>query len=124
MPCPKCLEDPNYHSFTQIGTMNDVRVYYTLPSKVINAKDSSENTANFKLHLDELKGTKWIWIFDCHEMESTQYSSITFMFKVLRVLPPDQINAIEGLWFIRQSSWMQSMLSLVQQTFNVGVLSN
>ena len=123
MSCPKCLQVPNSHSFTMIGKMDDIYIYYSAPAKALEYKETAENMENFKLHLNEVKGKKWIWIFDCHGMEQKHHTSMNFMLKISSFIIAEHQDLIQGFWFIRQNIWMKTALKFLKGFFKAGMIS-
>lgn len=122
MTCPKCLQVPNSHSFTLIGIINDVHIYYTAPAKALEYRETPENMANFRLHLDGTKGKKWIWIFDCYGMQTKHYSSMNYMKNLATILSNEHGDTIQGLWFIRQNAWMKTAINFLKGFFKASLL--
>ncbi len=71
--CPRCIEtNGKAHSFHHVGICSDslTHIYYTAPSKCTEPDDTPEAIDYYLLHLQDTKDKKWIWIFDCQNMNS------------------------------------------------------
>jgi hypothetical protein len=122
MSCQKCLEVPNSHSFDLIGMIDDINIYYTAPAKALEYKETPENFENFKKHLNETKGKKWIWVFDCYGMQLKHCKSITYMKNLTTVLANDHYDFLQGVWFIRQNTWIKAGISILKTLFKAGLV--
>jgi len=73
MPCRKCIQTSiKYHSFDRIGVLADGKtIYYTAPARTQEKEDSPEVVDYYIQHFEETRPNKWIWVFDCQGMKSS-----------------------------------------------------
>jgi hypothetical protein len=114
MPCPKCLEKPNYHSFTVFGKLDDTTsLFYTSPAKTEDFNEDGTKLANIATHIqEETEGTPWIWVLDCGNMSWNHYTEVSFNFGLLKLLV--ESTTLQAIWIVRPNMWIRGVHSLLQ----------
>lgn len=123
MACPKCVEIPESHSFTHFGKFGEANLFYTAPARVLDYKESEQKIVNFKMHLDTAKGSPWIWVFDCGEMQFKHYSSMNYTRRLAQILTNEHEPYLQAIWIIRPNAWLKTTLKFLQSIFKSVLLS-
>ena len=121
MSCPKCQVDPEYHSFTNFGSLEDGgRIFYTAPARAKEDGPYEQFITNFKLHLETAKDSRWIWIFDCEQMK--QSYGLGFLRDLANVLHKDHDLALEAIYLIRPNFLVYTLIKTMQYLLRSDVL--
>ena len=113
MPCKKCLEKPNYHSFVKFGKIGDVNLFYTAPAKAQDLNEDGTKLANVLLHIEEGTEKKpWIWVVDCANMKIKHYTEMSFNTSLMRVLGNDP--HLQAIWILRSNIWIRTTAALLK----------
>ena len=121
--CPACKEQPNTHSFTEFGNKDAIRLCYTAPARANPNETSEVRLTNFKLHLDQAKGTPWIWIFDFAHMESKHHTGIHFTTGLAKILIEDHEPNLKEIILLRMNPWAMFVLNLLKTMFSSPIFS-
>ena len=122
--CTKCKSNPKMHNFIKFGSMNGTALYYTSPVKSQEIIDTPEKFVYFKAHLNQAKAEgKWIWIFDCSDMQTEHFVSIDFSKNLLKEISEHHLDSLMGLWVIHPNTWMRTSISVVTPLFKKEVIS-
>ena len=114
MACPKCIENPESHSFTQFGKFGDANLIYTSPARALDYKESEEKIVNFKKHMDTALGAPWIWVFDCGGMQMKHFSSMNYTRRLAQILTNEHENYLQAIWIIRPNAWIKTTLKFLK----------
>lgn len=121
MSCPKCQVDPEYHSFTNIGSLEDGgQIFYTAHGRAKEDGPYDQMISNFKLHLDTAKDSRWIWIFDCQDMK--QYYSLGLFRDLSNILHKDHNVSLEAIYIIRPNFLVYALFKTMQYILQSNVL--
>lgn len=123
MACPLCLINPDSHSFTNFGKLGETHLLYTAAARVLDYKETPEKIINFKMHLDTMKGKRWIWVLDSGDMEIKHYSSMNYTRQLAQLLMKDHEETIQGIWILRPNLWMRTTLKFLKTLFKAGLFS-
>jgi len=121
MPCSKCLEKPNYHSFVKFGRANNVNLFYTAPAKTEDYNRDGTKLANILLHIEEGTEQKpWIWVVDCGNMKMKHYTEVSFNSSLIKALGNNP--QLQAIWIIRSNMWIRTTATLLKATMKSEVL--
>ena len=123
MACPKCAQVPESHSFTYFGKSDDANLFLTVPARVLDYKESEEKIINFKKHLDTAKGSPWIWVFDCGNMQMKHYSSLNYSRRLAQILANEHDETLKAIWILRPNMWMKGVLKFLKTIFKAGLFN-
>lgn len=125
MTCPQCATNPNSHSFVQIGESPEgVRLWYTAAGKAEELVDTPTKFAYFKTHLDQARGTRWIWIFDCAGMTTRHQSSVGFMRSLVGALSSEHSHLLQGILILHPTIWMRAAITLLSPFLHTKIIRN
>lgn len=100
--CPICQLDPKAHSFVRLGrTPLQVELLYTCPSKAATIPHSDFLTY-FHHHMNDMKGSTWVWIFDCKDIAMKHLLSLNTIQQMLRILREEHTEYLQGIYIINQ----------------------
>lgn len=117
MPCQKCQLRPGYHSFEEIGTQNNVSLFYTSPAKAHDYNEGEEKLSNIKIHINEqTSGKPWTLILDCNNMTTKHYTDVSLNINLLKHIINDK--HFNGIWIIQPNIWIKGIISILQKTSN------
>ena len=114
MPCSKCAEHPNLHSFHHIGTTKQgYEIIYTCPSKTHNFNGADSKFVDyFDEHLRIIEGKSWVWIFDCRGYTMKHMLSIDNLRKLVSYLYKDHADRLQGSYVVHAGPFFNQMLKL------------
>jgi len=116
--CTFCSKNPNAHSFVHLGSNDDVHYVYTSPARAQEYRESEENIQNFKKHFDSMKGKRWVWIFDCANMQLKHLSSFEYTRKLATILTEGHPHTLLAIHIIHPNVWMKTTVKLLQKLFS------
>lgn len=113
MKCPKCLIDPESHSFIKLGTLaNGTHVYYTCPAEAKDKKDGPDMIHYMKLHLDSVKEQNWIWLFDCYNFGEEQATSMQTAMALTKILEQDHSGFLKKIYIVNSAWHFHALIKL------------
>ena len=122
--CPSCKVNPTFHSFMYLGTHEGVKLYMSMLARANDTtKESGQKLADFKHHLDTVRGQKWIWILDCGNMEKRHHSSLDYTKGLAKVLASEHETTLMGMWIIRPTVWMRTTIACIKPFFKSNLVS-
>lgn len=115
MPCRKCAENPDSHSFHHIGTTKQgYEIIYTCPAKTHNFNGSDPEFVHyFDEHLRVLHGKPWVWIFDCREYTTKHMLSMDNLRKLVNYLYKDHANRLQASYVLHAGAFFSQMMKFV-----------
>ena len=123
MPCQKCLEKPNYHSFMNFGSMGDTQLFYTAPAKTEDLNEDGTKLANITIHVnEETSGSPWIWVLDCENMGFKHYTDVSFNIGLLDLL--SKSPTLKEVWIVRSNFWVQAVHTFFQKISSAKIVQN
>jgi len=114
MPCARCAECPDAHSFVYFGKVNATSLYYTSPARAHDYKENAQTYSYYKAHVDSAKGSPWIWVIDCAGMKMKHYSSLEITRKLMQVIMNEHAGILQHVWIIHPNSWMRATLNVLK----------
>lgn len=113
MKCPKCVVDPEAHSFVKLGTLtNGTHLYYTCPFDAKDKKDGPDMVHYIQLHLNEVKQQNWIWIFDCYKFGEEQATSMQTAMAITKILEDDHQGYLKKIYIVNSAWHFHALLRL------------
>jgi hypothetical protein len=114
MPCHKCQQIPNTHSFKVLGkTLNGLTLLYSKPFDALEHEFTQETIQCYYSHLDELQG-QWIWLFDAkdlHKRPTPKLELLRSFYKGVEERYKDNLQCI----YIFHPNWqMQAILNVIR----------
>lgn len=106
MPCPRC----DIHSFERFGIVGTSALFYTAPAKSTDFRTSDHRLADFKLHLDAVKGAPWIWVIDCGNMGREHSAPFSFARGLATILATEHADCLKGIWVMQPNAWFSTIL--------------
>ena len=115
MPCKKCAENPNSHSFHHIGTTKQgYEIIYTCPSKTHNFNGADPDFVNyFDEHLRIIEGKSWVWVFDCKDYSVMHMLSVENLRKLVNYLYKHHADRLHASYVIHAGPFFSQMMKLV-----------
>ena len=71
--CPICKKYENSHSLRVLEELDGIFYLYTCPAKALRYDDREGIIQHYKGVLNDLKGKRWIWIFDARDFSVKHY---------------------------------------------------
>lgn len=115
MPCAKCVENPDSHSFHHIGvTKQGYEIIYTCPAKTLQFNGSDPQFVDyFDQHLRVLDGKPWVWIFDCKDYTVKHMLSIENVRKLVNYLYKEHTDRLQGSYVLHAGPFFSYMMKFV-----------
>lgn len=111
--CPICQIDPEAHSFRRLGkTPFQLEILYTCPGKAKEKPNEKTFLTYFQHHMDDMRPSPWIWIFDCKDMTAAHLLSLSTTKEMLRILREEHSNTLQGIYIINQHWIFKNFLQL------------
>jgi hypothetical protein len=123
MVCPACIKTPNTHSFTYFGKIGETKLFYTSPARADATEDCETRLRNFLVHLEQAKGSPWIWVFDFGYMEIKHHAGIQFTIGLAKYLVETHEDTLKKIILLHTNSWSTFMLQLLQNRFTSGIFT-
>ena len=122
MPCLKCAENPEYHSFRNFGTLQEKNLFYTAPAKTADYNEDGTKLTNIKIHVKEDTLNKpWIWVLDCANMSLVHYTEMSFNIGLLQLL--GETKTLDSVWIINPNIWIRTTIVFLQTFYSNHVLN-
>lgn len=118
MPCTRCAENPNFHSFKKVGhTTNGLAVFYSKPSLGIERRLTEQTMPNYLAHLEEASQEgPWVWVFDSGGLDNLEMPKPRLMkefyFEIQRRVGPTLRKA-----YILNIHWKVALLLSIIRPF-------
>lgn len=113
MPCPKCAEQPGYHSFRLLGHAKDVAIFYTNPESSKDRNEEGTKLEHVMIHIAEgTAGKPWIWVVDCGTMTIADYTELSFNYGIYNMVTSDPL--LQEIWIMRPNGWIQTAIGFFQ----------
>jgi hypothetical protein len=123
MPCPKCLKQPGYHSFSKIGVVEDKALFYTAPAKSVDKNEDGQKLQNFSIDFQEKAENKpWIWVVDCVNMTLEHHTEMSFNKGIVDLLLASKY--VQEIWIMRSNVWARTTIAFFQMFFKTKIFSN
>jgi hypothetical protein len=111
MSCPKCLKQPQFHSFSKCGQLqknnSTINLFYSSLAKSSDTNADGTMLQNIIIHMSEDTQHKpWIWVLNCENMGLKEYTNIYFSVGLLKYLSKDQ--NLQDIWLINSNLWIQT----------------
>ena len=114
MPCKKCQEGRNAHSFENLGTLqNGVSIFYTCPARRSDFHDTSF-LPDFSKHLEETNGKPWIWIFDCQSYQAKHMLSLKDSLGLLHLFETTYRDSLKAVYIVNEAWYFHLFLKTVK----------
>jgi hypothetical protein len=115
MPCSKCADNPNSHSFHHIGTTkHGFEIIYTCPSKTLHFDGSDPQFVEyFDEHLRVLNGKSWVWIFDCKDYTMKHMLSMNNLRNLVNYLNKNHMDKLHASYVLNAESFFGHMMRIV-----------
>ena len=105
MPCVKCINNPDYHSFKKFGKLQDKNLFYTAPAKTDDYNEDGTKLTNIKIHVKEdTLNNPWIWVLDCQKMRLVHYTEMSFNIGLLQLL--NVTETLDSVWIMNPNIWI------------------
>ena len=120
MPCVKCAENPNSHSFHHIGTTKQgYEIIYTCPSKTHNFNGADPDFVKyFDEHLRIIEGKPWVWLFDCSEYSAHHILSLQNIRSVIKYLNEEHGKRLQSTYILHMGWTFHQLLKFVLPLLN------
>ena len=115
MPCAKCADNPNSHSFHHIGTTKQgYEIIYTCPAKTLDFDGSDPQFVHyFDEHLRVLEGKPWVWIFDCKDYTIKHMLSMSNLRNLVAYLNKNHTDRLHASYVLNAESFFGHMMRFV-----------
>ena len=112
MPCPKCLENPGFHSFLFCGQIRNTNLFFSCLAKSSDKNSDGTMLQNIIIHMTEdTKKKPWIWVLNCENMGLKDYTNIYFSIGLLKHLSKDP--TLQDVWLINSNLWIQTTFQIL-----------
>ena len=114
MPCRKCQQTPNTHSFKVLGkTANGVTLLYSKPFDALEQTFTQETLQCYYDHLDELKG-QWVWLFDAKDLHKRPIPKLELLRSLYTGVEERYKDKMKCIYVFHPNWQMQSILNLIR----------
>jgi hypothetical protein len=123
MPCPICLTQPGYHSFSNVGVVQDKALFYTAPAKSLDKNEDGQKLHNFSIDFREEADIKpWIWVVDCVNMTFEHNTDMSFNKGIVDLLSSSKY--VQEIWILRPNMWARTTITFFQIFSKTKIFSN
>ena len=114
MPCQKCKDNPNSHSFHHLGqTKNGCEIIYTCPAKTVGFDGSDPNFVYyFDEHLRMIHGKPWVWLFDCQGFKMEYMLSMSNLRQLVSYLNEKHTDYLQNSYILHAGWAFTQMMSM------------
>jgi hypothetical protein len=123
MVCPACKKIPNTHSFTYFGKVGETKLFYTSPARADATEDCETRLKNFLMHLEEAKGSPWIWVFDFGYMVTKHHTGMRFTLGLAQYLLENHEHTLQKVILLRTTPWTTFILQMLKSRFTSGIFA-
>ena len=120
--CEKCQENPKSHTFIPLGS-DGISYYYTNPGLSEIKSNAPDFMVYYKKHLDQAKGSPWVWIFDCGRMQMADYASFSFVRELNRIFLEEHSDFLQKILVIHPNIWVKMTIGLLHKFFKNPLLA-
>ena len=112
MTCPQCKINPKAHCFLEFARKDLTRYFYTGNSKEVERIDTPEKISYFLSHIEQTRGSPWVWVIDCAGMKSKEISN-DFRKSLVNTISKEHNHTLQAIFFINTTTWMRIILALL-----------
>ena len=113
MACPQCKINPKAHCFVNFARKDEIRYFYTGNSKEVERIDTPEKIGYFLSHIEQTRGTPWVWVIDCAGMKSKEISN-DFRNSLVNTISKEHNQTLQSVFFINTTLWMRIILAFLR----------
>lgn len=114
MPCHKCQQTPNTHSFRILGkTTKGVTLLYSKPIDALEQTFTQETIQSYHQHFDEIQG-KWIWIFDAKDLHKRPIPKLELLRSLYMGVEERYKESLQCIYILHPNWQLQAILNMIR----------
>jgi hypothetical protein len=122
--CPLCAIDPTSHSLNEVFTTENLKYFYTCPSKAKLYYDSKSIINHYDGVLSEIpENMSWIWIFDGTDFNFNHFSQIDVGIQLAKLISSKFSNNLVKIIVINPSNYISLTYEIIKQFLNKKIKS-
>jgi hypothetical protein len=122
--CPLCAVDPLSHSLNEVFVKDNLKYYYTCPSKAKLYYDSKSIINHYEGVLSEIpENISWIWIFDSIDFNINHFLQIDVCIQLAQLISRKFSNNLEKIIIINPSNYISITYEIIKPFLNKKVKS-
>jgi hypothetical protein len=111
MPCVACAQDPDTHSFEELGQNRQGHIFYTSYKSIKDHTNAAAISAHIVERLDCISGGPWIWMIDCKFVQAKHMVQIGVAIKLLEMLRFKYGDSLMAIYLINSGTVIQTAIS-------------
>jgi hypothetical protein len=116
--CIQCYNEPNSHSFKKIRETETKIVYYTCVSEARKYDDNEGILNHYKNLLNQNKDKKWIWVFDCKDLEMKHIKNVKLAKELALLITENYLEKLQKILIVNKTWYIYILLKIVLPFFN------
>jgi hypothetical protein len=117
--CPLCAVDPLSHSLNEVFVKDNLKYYYTCPSKAKLYYDSKSIINHYEGVLSEIpENMSWIWIFDGSDFNFNHFLQMEVGIQLAKLISSKFSNNLEKIIIINPSNYISFTYEIIKPFLN------
>jgi len=117
--CPLCAVDPLSHSLNEVFEKDNLKYYYTCPSKARLYYDSKSIINHYEGVLSEIpENMSWIWIFDGSDFNFNHFLQMEVGIQLAKLISSKFSNNLEKIIIINPSNYISFTYEIIKPFLN------
>jgi hypothetical protein len=122
--CPLCAVDPLSHSLNEVFLKDNIKYYYTCPSKAKLYYDSKSIINHYEGVLSEIpENMSWIWIFDGTDFNINHFLQMEVGIQLAKLISSKFSKNLEKIIIINPSNYISFTYEIIKPFLNKKVKS-
>ena len=117
--CPLCAIDPSAHSLIEVFKTENLKYYYTCPSKAKLYYDSKSIINHYDGILSEIPPNMyWIWIFDATDFNFNHFLQFDVGIQLAKLISSKFSNNLKKIIIINPSKYISLTYEIIKPFLN------
>lgn len=122
--CPLCSIDPTSHSLNEVFQTENVKYYYTCPSKAKLYYDTKSIINHYDGILSEIpENMSWIWIFDGTNFNFNHVLQVNVGIELGKLLSSKFSNSCKKIIIINPTKYISIIYEIIKPFLNTKIKS-
>jgi len=122
--CPLCAVDSLSHSLNEVFLKDNIKYYYTCPSKAKLYYDSKSIINHYEGVLSEIpENMSWIWIFDGTDFNINHFLQMEVGIQLAKLISSKFSKNLEKIIIINPSNYISFTYEIIKPFLNKKVKS-
>jgi hypothetical protein len=117
--CPLCAVDPLSHSLNEVFVKDNLKYYYTCPSKAKLYYDSKSIINHYEGVLSEIpENMSWIWIFDGSDFNFNHFLQMEVGIQLAKLISSKFSYNLEKIIIINPTNYISFTYEIIKPFLN------